>query len=283
MPELLWRFRDRTHDFSARPLVMGIVNITPDSFSDGGQWLAPATAVAHAQKLIAEGADVLDIGGESTRPGAEPVPVEEELRRVLPVVREIAKQTSIPISIDTMKAEVARKCLEAGAHIINDVSAMQHDPEMIAVVRDFRAGIIAMHMQGTPQTMQLNPSYLDVVQELKSFFDERLNTFAQNKIEPETICLDLGFGFGKRHEDNFTLLARMNEFRSFQRPLCLGVSRKGFIGTVCERQRHERLAGSLALACFALAADAGQVLRVHDVAATRDAARLWCEMQKFNS
>ncbi len=279
---MLWRFRNRVHDFSTRPLIMGIVNITPDSFSDGGQWPSPETAIAHAQKLIAEGADVLDIGGESTRPGAEPVTVEEELRRVLPVVQELAKQTSLPMSIDTMKAEVARQCLAAGAHIINDVSAMQHDSEMIAVVREFRSGIIAMHMQGTPQTMQINPSYTDVVQELKNFFSERLNTFAENNIEPETICLDLGFGFGKRHEDNFTLLARMDEFRSFQRPLCLGVSRKGFIGTVCERQRHERLAGSLSLACFALAADAGQVLRVHDVAATRDAVRLWCEMQKFS-
>lgn len=250
---------------------MGIVNVTPDSFSDGGQFFDPARAVDHALRLVAEGADILDIGGESTRPGAEPVPVEEELRRVVPVVAELAQRVSIPISVDTMKATVARRCLEAGAVIVNDVSGLR-DPEMVAVAAEHRAGVVVMHMPGTPQTMNLDPHYTNVVAELEAYFEERLRVLAELGIPPHAVCLDPGIGFGKRTAHNLELLANLGAFARFGRPLCLGVSRKGFIGKLCGREPGERMPGSLAVACIAAARGQSHVLRVHDVAPTRDAA-----------
>jgi dihydropteroate synthase len=270
MRQFRWRLRDREIEIGPRPLVMGIVNVTPDSFSDGGMFLDPKQAVAHAEKLISDGADILDIGGESTRPGAEPVPVEEELRRVIPVVAELARTCSVPISVDTMKPEVASQSLESGAAIINDVAGFRH-PEMALVAAKHAAGVIVMHMLGTPQTMQSNPTYSDVVREIGDFFDERLRALSQSGIPPETVCLDPGIGFGKTHEHTLELLARLGEFSRFGRPLCLGVSRKGFIGTITGRSRAERMPGSLAVACIAAARGQAQILRVHDVAPARDA------------
>jgi dihydropteroate synthase len=252
---------------------MGIVNVTPDSFSDGGQFLETARAVEHGLRLVDEGADILDIGGESTRPGAIEVPLDEELRRVVPVVAGLARQTRVPLSIDTMKAEVARQALEAGAAIVNDVAGCRA-AAMVEVVANYRAGVIVMHMQGTPQTMQRNPHYDDVVAEVSAFFEDRLHALANFGIAGEAVCLDPGIGFGKTLDHTLKLLAKLDAFSSFGRPLCLGVSRKGFIGQICGRTRSERLAGSLAVACFAAARGHAQILRVHDVAPTRDAALL---------
>ena len=270
---LSWHLRDRVLHFGPRPLVMGIVNVTPDSFSDGGRFFDPSAALAHALQLARAGADILDIGGESTRPGAEPVPVEDELRRVVPVVAELAKLTTVPLSVDTMKPEVARASLAAGAAIINDVAGFR-DPALIEVARDFRAGALVMHMRGEPQTMQRAPHYEDVVVEVTEYLQERLRVLGESGIPPERVCLDPGIGFGKSLEHNLALLANLGAVAALNRPVCLGVSRKGFIGKLCGRDLADRDPGSLAVACFAAARGAAHVLRVHDVRASRDAAVL---------
>lgn len=270
-----WRCRSLTLDVATRPLVMGIVNVTPDSFSDGGKFFDPAAAVDHALKLVADGADILDVGGESTRPGATPVPLDEELRRVMPVVAELAKQTAVPISVDTMKAEVARQCLDAGAHIINDVTGLRGDPDMVRVAVESGAGVVVMHMKGNPQTMQLDPNYADVVGEIGAFFDERIAALTAAGIPRDAICLDPGIGFGKKLDHTLTQLANLGAYTRFGLPVCLGVSRKGFLGQITGRERPERMPASVAVACFAVAQGAAQVLRVHDVAPTRDAVKVW--------
>jgi dihydropteroate synthase len=248
---------------------MGIINVTPDSFSDGGRYTSANAAIDHALELVQQGADLLDIGGESSRPGAEPVKLEVELQRVLPIVSGLATRTNIPLSIDTCKTEVARQCLDAGAHVINDITALT-DPAMAAIVRHTRAGAVLMHMQGTPATMQQNPQYQDVVEDICRYFEERLQVLTNLGIAKEQLVLDPGIGFGKRSEHNLRLLARLDELHRFGRPLCLGVSRKGFLGKMLDRPITQRLAGSLAAACFALHEGSVQILRVHDVAETRD-------------
>jgi dihydropteroate synthase len=265
-----WHLPDRVLRLEGRALVMGIVNVTPDSFSDGGRFAATEAAVAHALDLVRQGADLLDIGGESTRPGAEPVTADQELRRVLPVVRELAARTAVPLSVDTSKAAVADACLAAGAHVINDVTALQGDGALAGVVAARRAGVVLMHMQGTPQTMQINPHYDDVAAEVYRFLEARLHAAAAVGIEASRVVLDPGIGFGKTTEHNLELLARLGELRALGRPVLLGVSRKGFLG----REVGERLAGSLAAACHAVARGAAQIVRVHDVRETRDAATL---------
>jgi dihydropteroate synthase len=273
-PRSPWLCRDRTLH-PAPALVMGIVNVTPDSFSDGGRFAAPETAVEHGLELVRQGADLLDVGGESTRPGSQPVPLEEELRRVVPVVRELAARCGLPVSVDTSKAEVARQALTAGAHVINDVTALRGDPDMAAVVRDFRAGVVLMHMQGTPATMQLAPAYADVVAEVTAFLEARLQAALDLGIAGEQVVLDPGIGFGKTAGHNLELLTRLEELQRLGRPVCLGVSRKGFLGRMLARPLEQRLAGSLAAACFALGCGSAQVLRVHDVAETRDAVTVY--------
>lgn len=273
MSDLVWRCRDRRLTLGRRPLVLGVVNVTPDSFSDGGRFFDPSAAVEHGLRLAADGADMLDVGGESSRPGAAVVPVEEEVRRVVPVVAELAKRTAIPISVDTTKAEVARRSLDAGAVVVNDITGLLGDPDMPAVAAAAGAGVVVMHMQGTPQTMQSNPRYADVVREVVAFCEERLRALAGLGIDPETVCLDPGIGFGKTRIHNLELLANLGRVAALGRPVCLGVSRKGFIGRVVGRDRPAELAaGSLAVACFAAARGEAHVLRVHDVAAHRDAA-----------
>ncbi len=254
---------------------MGIVNVTPDSFSDGGHFLSTDAAITHGLELARQGADLLDIGGESTRPGSQPVALAEELRRVLPVVTALAQQTGVPISIDTSKADVASACLQAGAHLINDVTGLTGDTRMPEVARAFGAGVIIMHMQGTPATMQVAPHYDDVVPDLFRYFTERIRTLTAFGIPAEAIAIDPGVGFGKTGAHNITLLAQLAKFRELGRPLCLGVSRKGFLGKLLDRPLEERLAGSLAAAAFGLAQNAVQILRVHDVAETRDLVRVW--------
>lgn len=266
-----WHLGDRVLQIGPRPLVMGIINATPDSFSDGGRFFAAHAAVAHGLKLVEDGADLLDIGGESTRPGSLPVTLDEELARVVPVVEALARQTSVPLSIDTSKAEVARQCLERGAAIINDVTALGGDPEMMKVAARFRAGVVLMHMQGTPATMQQDPRYDDVIGDIARFLAERMQAAEAGGIPRERVALDPGIGFGKTREHNIEILARLDEFQKLGRPVCLGVSRKGFLGKLLDRPLERRLPGSLAAVCYAQARGAVQIVRVHDVWETRDA------------
>ena len=252
---------------------MGVVNVTPDSFSDGGQFLDAAGAVAHAEALAREGADIIDVGGESTRPGAEPVAEDEELRRVIPVIESLVRKLPLPISIDTMKPAVARAAVRAGASIINDVGANRETGDMARLVAETGAGYVAVHMRGKPETMQKNPVYEDVTAAVRQFFEERLQRLAKSGVAPEQVVLDPGIGFGKTLEHNLQLLAALGSFTNLGRPLLLGVSRKSFIGKLSGDAGAERLSG--ALACTALAAEAGaQLFRTHDVAATARALRM---------
>jgi dihydropteroate synthase len=268
-----WRCADRVLEISRYPLIMGIVNVTPDSFSDGGRHGTVDAAVAHGRRLLEEGADILDIGGESTRPGAEAVSLDEELRRVIPVVRALASATGCVISVDTRKAEVARQALGAGARIVNDVSALTGDPRMAEVVAAAGAGLVLMHMRGTPETMQADPRYDDVVGEVMAFFRERLRAAESAGIARESLAVDPGIGFGKLLEHNLALMAHAEVFAGLGVPVVVGASRKRFIGAVTGRPVEDRLAGSLA--CAAVCACKGvHVLRVHDAGASRDAARV---------
>jgi len=254
-------------------MVMGVVNVTPDSFSDGGRFLDPAAAVEHGVELIAQGAEVIDIGGESTRPGAEPVSETEELRRVLPVIERLASQVKVPVSIDTQKPAVARAALRAGASIVNDIAANRADEEMWRIVAEAKAGYICVHMQGTPQTMQLNPVYQNVVREVRDFFVERLERLKRAGVDAVQVVLDPGIGFGKTLEHNLQLLAGLERFTNLNRPVLLGVSRKSFIGKLLGAEVSERLAAALACACLAVKAGV-PMIRAHDVADTLQAVRM---------
>ena len=259
--------------FPRPALVAGIVNVTPDSFSDGGKFFDTRSAVEHGLKLVSEGAEILDIGGESTRPRATPVPEDEELRRVIPVIEQLAARVKIPLSIDTMKPAVARAAIAAGASIVNDIAANREDDAMWRVVAETGAGYVLMHMQGTPQTMQVNPIYDDVVRQVQEFFSERLQRLADCGIAREQVILDVGIGFGKTLEHNLLLIGALRSFTTLMRPLLLGVSRKSFLGKATGSETPGRLPA--ALACTALAIDAGvQVIRTHDVAETVQAVRM---------
>lgn len=266
---MLWECRHVRFEFPRPALVMGIVNVTPDSFSDGGRFLDAAAAVAHGRALLAEGADILDVGGESTRPGAAPVAEAEELRRVLPVIRELAAAGAV-VSVDTMKPAVAAAALAAGAVIVNDVAAGRADDAMLRAVAAAGAGYVAMHMQGTPATMQHGPRYGDVVAEVDGFFGAVLARLAAAGGRAGQAALDPGIGFGKTAAHNLELLANLDRFTTYQRPVLVGVSRKSFLGHLTGAGGAERLPG--ALACSVLAAAAGAaIFRTHDVQATRQA------------
>ena len=271
---MIWRAGDRAWEFPRSPLIMGIVNVTPDSFSDGGQHATTEAAVAHALQLAAEGADLLDIGGESTRPGALAVTEAEELARVIPVIEQLANQTDAALSIDTQKPAVAEAALAAGAVVINDIAANRTDPQMWQIAVAARAGYVAMHMQGTPQTMQDAPAYTEVVTEVRAFFDERLERFNEAGLNADQVLFDPGIGFGKTVEHNLALLAGLERFKKMKRPLLVGASRKSFIGHLTGAAVEDRLAGSLACACRAAEAGAA-VLRVHDVKETNQALQTW--------
>ncbi|MBX3604698.1 MAG: dihydropteroate synthase [Piscinibacter sp.] len=256
-----------------RPRVMGIVNVTPDSFSDGGRHADTAAALRHCEQLVAEGADILDIGGESSRPGAVSVSEEEELARVLPVL-DGALGLGVPLSIDTVKPAVMRRALERGADIVNDIAALRAPGALDAVAAFPRAGVCLMHMRGDPATMQQRPAYDDVVDEVRDFLRARLMVLGAAGIAPERVVLDPGIGFGKSVEHNLELLRRQPELQSLGRPLLLGWSRKSTLGAVTGRPVGERLAASLA-AALAAAQQGARVLRVHDVTATVDALKVW--------
>jgi dihydropteroate synthase len=271
-------FRARQFEFRfPRPaLVMGVVNVTPDSFSDGGKFFDAGAAVAHGLALVAEGAEILDIGGESTRPGASAVSEAEELRRVIPVIKQLAAQTRAAISVDTSKPAVARAALAAGASIVNDVAAVTRtDFSMWKIIAEQQAGYIVMHAQGLPATMQDNPVYRDVVRDVSGIFTERLGLMLNEVGVPvEQVALDVGIGFGKTLEHNLSLLAGTQSFTKWKRPLVLGVSRKSFIARALGVEVENRLPAALACTTLALAAGGAQIIRTHDVAETVQAVRM---------
>jgi dihydropteroate synthase len=267
------RARQFTFRFPRPALVMGILNVTPDSFSDGGQFHAEDAAVSHALDLVQQGAELLDIGGESTRPGALPVSEAEELRRVIPVIERLAAQVKVPLSIDTMKPAVAQAALAAGASIVNDVAANRNDDAMWRVVAETGAGYVAMHMQGLPQTMQSQPTYSDVTRDVEVFFSDRMRRLNAVGVSVDQVVFDVGIGFGKTLEHNLQLLAASRGFTKLGRPLLLGVSRKSFIGALSGAGVDERLPGSLAATCLAVESGV-QIIRTHDVAETVQAVRM---------
>lgn len=273
-----WQLRTRTLALGTTPLWMGVVNVTPDSFSDGGRYLDPSAAVDQALKLVAQGADILDIGGESTRPGAMPVDPQEELRRLMPVVEAVTCQTTVPVSIDTSKALVARECLAVGAEIINDISALTGDPAMVAVVVESGCGVCLMHMQGTPDTMQRQPVYSDVVAEVFGYLRERRDAAISAGVASSCIAIDPGIGFGKTVEHNVRLLASAGRFHELGCTLLYGPSGKRFIGQLIGDLTADRTPGTIGVA-LALAQQGVQVLRVHDVAAVRQAFVLYTSLQ----
>jgi dihydropteroate synthase len=246
--------------------IMGVVNVTPDSFSDGGQFDDAAAAIRHARRLIDEGAHIVDVGGESTRPGAAPVPADEELERVIPVIEGLHGQR---ISIDTMKLAVAEQAIEAGATFVNDVTAFRHDPDLAGLVADARLECCLMHMLGEPRTMQLDPRYDDVVSDVKAFLEERLNFATSQGVPEERVWLDPGIGFGKTLRHNLELLNRLDEIAAIGRPVVLGTSRKSFLGKLTGRDVTERVPGTVATCVLGLERGA-RVFRVHDVAAVAD-------------
>ncbi len=275
---MILRARHVEFRFPRPAVVMGIVNVTPDSFSDGGAFLEPSAALDHALQLESEGAEIIDIGGESTRPNAVPVSEQEELRRVMPVLERLRGQVKGLVSIDTYKPRVAREAIAAGAGMINDIGANRDDTAMWELAAESKAAYVAMHMQGIPQTMQLEPSYSDLCGEIRSFFADRLKRLGQAGVSSEQIVLDVGIGFGKRREHNLELLAELGTFGKFERPLLIGVSRKSFLGPVGGAGMQDRLPAALAAACWAVG-EGVQIVRAHDVKATVKAIRMTEEIR----
>ena len=265
--------RGKQLTFGRRTLIMGILNVTPDSFSDGGYYLDVPDAINHAKKMVVEGADVIDIGGESSRPGASPASTEEELARVLPVVEGLVDGISVPVSIDTCKSAVARRALEAGAHLINDITALRGDAVMANVVVEMNAGVILMHMRGTPRTMQRSPVYDDVVLEISSWFQRRIKEAETTGIPPGQIIIDPGIGFGKTVDHNLEILRRLGEFRHLNKPILIGTSRKSFIGKILNLPANDRIEGTAATVTWAIAHGA-DMIRVHDVKTMHRVARM---------
>jgi dihydropteroate synthase len=268
-----WIARDRVVSDGGRPRVMGIVNATPDSFSDAGLAFRPADALARAEALIADGADLLDVGGESSRPGAEIVAVDDEIRRVVPVIEALASRLPVPISVDTTKPEVARLALEAGAAIINDITALS-DPAMLGLAAEYQAGVCLMHMQGSPQTMQDDPRYDDVVAEVLEYLARRVESCEAAGIPRERIAIDPGIGFGKRKSHNLTLLRHLDRFATLGCAILVGVSRKGFLTKLTGRDARTHPTATIACNLAAIRSGAG-IVRVHDVAEMVEAVKVW--------
>jgi dihydropteroate synthase len=275
--------KGRVLDLGSRTHIMGILNVTPDSFSDGGRHADTARAITQGRLMAAQGADLIDVGGESTRPGAEPVSEDEELRRIIPVIERLAAELTIPISVDTYKSRVARKALEAGASIVNDISGLRFSLDMAGVAAEHGAAVVIMHIKGTPRDMQQNPVYTDVVAEVRSYLSDSITMAVQAGVKPESILIDPGIGFGKTLEHNLTLLNRLGELRSLGRPILLGTSRKKFIGTVLGiAEADRRLEGTAATVAIGIERGA-RVLRVHDVAPMVKVARMTDAIVRANS
>ena len=278
---MIWKARQHTIDLSERAIVMGVLNVTPDSFSDGGFWQEPGSAINRALELIEEGAGILDIGGESSRPGASSVDESEEKRRVLPVIEALTHRINIPISIDTAKPGVARAALQSGASIVNDIGGLRL-PEMRAVIAQYQAGAVCMHMQGTPGTMQEAPCYADVAAEILEFFTERFHQCLDDDIAPDQLAFDPGIGFGKSLDHNLTILGQIMKFQSLGRPLVLGVSRKSFLSKLNDSaDLEDRLWPTVALSAYARHHGAS-VLRVHDVKENLQAIRMTEAIMAFS-
>jgi len=265
----LWRFKGREYDLSAKPLIMGVLNLTPDSFSDGSSYRSIQDAVAAAEKMVLEGADLIDIGGESTRPGAAHVSPEAEAERVLPVIGKLAGRLDVPISIDTWKSAVAAAALKAGAEIVNDISAMTFDPDMAGTVAAAGAAVVLMHSRGRPAEMQENTDYADIVAEVMMFLDARIKVAISAGIDEERIVVDPGIGFGKSIAGNMEIIRRLREFQRLNRPLLIGTSRKSFIGAVLDREVSGRVFGTAASVAVSMM-NGASIFRVHDVMAMRD-------------
>jgi len=258
------KFKGYNLQFGNRTLVMGILNVTPDSFSDGGLYLKTNKAIERGCQMAEEGADIIDVGGESTRPFSKRVSLEEEMERVLPVIEGLKRHLDIPISIDTYKAKVAQEAIKAGASIVNDISALRFDEQMIDLIKKEDVPVILMHMKGTPEDMQLNPVYEDVVSEIKEFFSERINTLSSQGLRKDMMILDPGIGFGKNLDHNLRILKEIETFYEFNMPVLLGTSNKSFIGKILNNQPHEREAGTLATVAYA-AMKGVHIVRVHSV------------------
>lgn len=268
---LRWRLPARAIELGSKPCIMGVLNVTPDSFSDGGRFLSLQSAVDRALQMEDEGADIIDIGGESTRPFAPPLSERDEADRVVPVIAKLASRLSIPLSIDTYKASVAREALEAGVEIVNDISSMTFDHEMLPVVKEFAAGVVLMHTRGRPEDMQLNTSYDDIVHEISLFFKDVLHRIDLAGIKRETVVLDPGIGFGKDLHGNLEILRRLSEFAVLGLPLLVGSSRKSFIGKVLDRDVDWRIFGTAATVAVAMM-NGASIIRVHDVSQMKDVA-----------
>jgi dihydropteroate synthase len=268
--EYIIQANGKSYILGRRTWIMGILNVTPDSFSDGGLYFKKEKAIEHGLRLISEGADIVDVGGESTRPGSDPIPVEEELRRILPVISGLRKHTKSLISVDTSKSEVALAAIQEGADIINDISAFRNDPKMISVAIKTGAPVILMHMKGTPKTMQRKPRYENVLVEIKSFLEKKIESAVANGMNREKIIIDPGIGFGKRFEDNLTLIRNLNDFATLDQPILVGISRKSFIGKILDLPPGEREEGTLASAIISVIQGA-HILRVHEVAPVKRA------------
>ena len=265
-----------------KPLVMGVLNVTPDSFFDGGDFFDLEQATERALGMVSQGAGIIDIGGESTRPMAPIVPVDVELQRVIPVIERLVKLVGVPLSIDTQKPDVARRAIEAGASIVNDVGAASEDPAMLDVVAQSGCGYICMHMQGNPRTMQTSPTYSDVVSDVDAFFTSKLRVYRACGIDLEQVVLDVGIGFGKEVEHNLALLRHLESYKKHGRPILLGVSRKSFIGKVLEiNDASERGPASLACVCWGLRAGV-ELFRVHDVSETSHVVRMWQAIESLS-
>ncbi len=259
--------------------IMGIVNVTPDSFSDGGQWLTPEAATDHAARLVRDGAGILDVGGESSRPGSDPVPLDEEVRRVIPAIDAIGAELSVPISVDTTKAEVARLAIAAGASIINDITGLAGDPAMVQVAVETGAGVVVMHMAGLPKTMQVEPSYADVVSEVYEFLAHRIEVLECAGIPRERIAIDPGIGFGKTSAHNLELLRNLRRFATLGCALLIGTSRKRFLGSITGKSVEDRLIASVVSSLAAIEQGAN-IVRMHDVAAMSEALKVWRAIQE---
>lgn len=264
--------KNKTLDFSQRAYIMGVLNLTPDSFFDGRMFPEPEAAVQHAFRMEAEGADIIDLGGESTRPGAQAVPLKEEFRRVLPVLKRLSGRLKVPISIDTYKSEVAERCIQCGAEMVNDISGLYFDPRMKEIVARHQVPVIVMHMKGTPRDMQKDPQYRDLIGEILSFFRESISRADAAGVPADKIIIDPGIGFGKSFAHNLDILKGLESFKVLGKPIMVGVSRKSFLGKILDLPVDERLEGSIAAALYAVLRGAN-IVRVHDVAATVRALR----------
>jgi dihydropteroate synthase len=268
-PASVWRFGSRTLDLSARPCVMGVLNVTPDSFSDGSSYRTVADAVAAALQMVADGADIIDVGGESTRPDAAPVAAAEELQRVMPVIERLVGKIPVPLSIDTWKASIAAAALQSGAEIVNDISAMTFDPRMVEVVAGSEAGLVLMHTRGTPAAMHKDTVYLDIMAEIAAFLQRAIDSAVSAGVQEERLVVDPGIGFGKSAAGNLEIIRRLRELAVVHRPILIGTSRKSFIGTALGREVTDRLFGTAASVAVAMM-NGASIFRVHDVRAVRD-------------